>query len=92
MLNAPAAPPLSPPLPAPAPAAAAVAAPKLPSAEAAAALVARAGGGTLWCQPADAGLGVEWGRDVYPGMGYILLAMTAAEIQPQVRRQRILSG
>ena len=72
------------------PAAAAVAAakaapaPKLPSAEAVAELLARAAGGSLFHQPVDAGLGEEWGRDVFPGMTYILLAISAAEIQPQV--------
>lgn len=54
-----------------------------PLAEMAAALAAVAGGG-LACQPLDAGLGAEWGRELLPALGYLLAVQRAADIQSQV--------
>lgn len=54
----------------------------VPLAEAAAVLAA-ACGGTIACQALDAGLGNEWGRELLPGLTYLLAVERAADIQAQ---------
>ena len=50
----------------------------------AAAVLAAACGGELRCQALDAGLGVEWGRELLPDLGYLLVVEKAADISQQV--------
>jgi hypothetical protein len=50
----------------------------------AAAVVAAIGGGNLACQPLEAGLGSEWGRDLLPKLAYLLVVEHAADIRQQV--------
>lgn len=58
------------------------AAPHVSLAEAAAMLAAACGGG-LSCQPLDAGMGAEWGRELLPDLTYVLVVEHAADIQKQ---------
>lgn len=51
----------------------------------AAAVLAAACGSTVACQPLDAGLGTEWGRELLPSLSYLLVVERAADIQVQVR-------
>jgi hypothetical protein len=57
--------------------------PQITVVEAASRLADVAGGG-LACQVADAGLGVEWGREVHPQLTYVLLVEKASAIREQV--------
>ena len=52
----------------------------------AAAVLARVYGGGLEAQPVDASLGVEWDRELYPQLTYVVVAATAAEARHLVRR------
>lgn len=54
-------------------------------AEAAAVLAAACGGG-LSCQPLDAGLGSEWGRELLLDLAYILVVERAADVGAQASR------
>ena len=49
----------------------------------AAAVVAAACGDGVTCQPLDAGLGVEWGRELFPSLSYLLVVDRAGSICAQ---------
>ena len=58
-------------------------------AEAAAVVAAACGGTGVSCQPLDAGLGTEWGRELLPDLTYLLVVEQAGAIQAQARFENL---